>query len=56
VKGNDDKLTSRCDYFDPTSLPIRTGEGVVTDEMCNAVTFHLPSTTPRLCFDHFLVP
>ena len=45
-------LNYRCDYDNPTNRTITTGDSAQTDEMCMAVGYLFPSTSPTACI-HF---
>jgi hypothetical protein len=43
------KLNYSCDYHNPTNRTIYTGDSAATDEMCMAVGYMFPATTPTVC-------
>jgi hypothetical protein len=50
------QLTSSCDYTNPGTNVIRTGDALATSETCIAHGFFFPSTKPIFCFNDFVVP
>jgi hypothetical protein len=50
------QLTYQCDYFNPGTNTIQTGESVATDETCIAFGFFFPSTKHVFCYNNFVVP
>lgn len=49
------KLTYECQYNNPTSRTIKTGESAQTDEMCMASGYFFPAARPVFCFDGFSI-
>lgn len=45
------KLTYRCDYYNPTDTTIAVGESALHDEMCMAVGYFFPSDRDVFCLD-----
>jgi hypothetical protein len=39
-------LTYQCDYLNPTSTTIETGDSAETQEMCMAIGYYFPATGP----------
>jgi hypothetical protein len=50
------RLTYQCDYANPGNNTIISGDNPATNEQCVALTWHFPSTGPRLCLDNQLLP
>jgi hypothetical protein len=50
------QLTYECGYKNPTNRTIHPGESVTTDERCVALAFFFPSTGPKFCLDHVVIP
>lgn len=46
-----DNLHYECDYENPTSRTIQTGNSAQTDEMCMAVGYYFPADGPSICLD-----
>ncbi len=46
------ELRYRCEYYNFTSQPVRTGDSAATDEMCMAVGYFFPAPTgAKFCLD-----
>jgi hypothetical protein len=50
------KLTYECDYVNGGNAEIRTGPSAETDEMCMAVGYSFPATTPTRCINSTIAP
>ncbi len=48
-------LTHACTYDNPTTRTITTGPSQQTDEQCLGVGYFFPASTPRLCYDGFVL-
>jgi hypothetical protein len=49
-------LTHACTYDNPTTRTITEGPSQQTDEQCVGVGYFVPGTTPRTCYDGFVLP
>jgi len=45
------KLNYQCDYYNDTSVPVKTGPSAQTDEMCMAIGYFFPATAPIKCIN-----
>ncbi len=50
------KLTYECEYVNPNTYPIKTGDSAATDEMCMASGYIFPANKATICFNNFIVP
>jgi hypothetical protein len=50
------QLTYEFEYDNPTNREVRSGASYDRDEIGAALTYFFPATSPRICFDGFLMP
>ena len=50
------KLTYECQYNNPTSNTIKTGDSAATDEMCMATGYIFPATKSTICYNNIILP
>jgi len=51
------KLTYQCEYLNPNTYEIKTGDSAATDEMCMAVGYYFPAPTGQghFCLNDFML-